>query len=76
MGTGVQKEHAVLGDIPEFISGKKFNQTFNVTEQLGCDSFLKIWPSFYLYSTYVVWWQWWIKRESSVTFNLRVFLGL
>ena len=42
MGTGVQKKHAVLGDIPEFISGKKFNQTFNVTEQLGCDSFLKI----------------------------------
>ena len=48
MGTGVQKGNAVLGfdhtfsAQVEFISGKKFNQTFNVTEQLGCDSFLKI----------------------------------
>ena len=44
MGTGTQKGHADLGYNHTFqvqvelISGKKFNQIFTVTKQVGCDS--------------------------------------
>ena len=48
MGTETQKRHEDLGYNHtfqvqvEFISGKKFNQIFTVTKQVGCDSPLQI----------------------------------